>query len=72
MTDENARMQYIGTDWREALARNVTVALEFAVHDLASDEPNAERALPLVCEALAECRRLLRVPYPVAFPAAPV
>lgn len=58
-TDENARGQYIGTDWREVLDRNVTVALEFAEYDLSHDVPKVERALALVREALLECRRLL-------------
>ena len=53
-------LTYSGTDWRTVLDRNVTVSLEFAAHDLASEPPNVARALALVREAHAECRRLLR------------
>jgi len=56
-------LTYSGTDWREALSRNVTVSLEFAERDLADRyAPDPERALALVREALAECRRLLAAP----------
>lgn len=57
---ESTSLTYTGLVWREVLERNVTVSLEFAEHDLSSDPPDAARALPLVCEALSECRRLLR------------
>ena len=55
---ENAHGQYIGTDWRVSLSRNVTVSLEFAEHDLSRCEDCAG-ALALVREALRECNRLL-------------
>jgi hypothetical protein len=52
---------YRGLDWREALSRNVTVSLAFAVAELApyEDEASTGRALALIGDALAECNRLL-------------
>jgi hypothetical protein len=53
-------LTYHGADWYTTLDRNVTVALEFAAHDLESEPPNVERALALVREAFHECRRVMR------------
>jgi hypothetical protein len=66
---ENRRTTYTGPDWQIALARNVTVALEFAAHDLRSEPPNVARAAKLIGEAMKECIRLQESWEPCVDPA---